>query len=367
MFVRFPFCFGFIVLAASMVAACAPTASSPEAPEPPSAQQSESPPSPEPPAPKPPTPPPPAPPPQPAPPSVQAPSPPPAGTIPIDAASLAELQDELAAADFTVTTAEEVDASSYGVVGDGTTDNSAALRRLLAGGNRTIHVRAGDYVTGSLFVEPNTVLMLEPGVILRDSGNLGPKERLLNVRSTHHVKIVGWGARLVAERANYTTGEQRHGVLIFGSQHVMIEGLESSGHGGDGFYIGGPTGAPSTDVVLRGCKAGNNRRQGLSITSARRIYVVDCEFADTNGTAPEFGIDLEPNYPTDLLDDINFLRVETLGNRGGGIAIYLHMLDATSAPTVITIAEHRSASEAPAIRMTVGAGAQVTARYGRAN
>lgn len=246
---------------------------------------------------------------------------------------------------------------------DGAADNSAAFRRLLAGGNRTIHVRAGDYLTGSLNIEANTVLALEPGVVLRDLGNLDPKERLLNIRSTHHVKIIGWGAQLLADRAHYTTGEQRHGVLICGSHHVTIEGLESSGHRGDGFYIGGPTAAASTDIVLRGCKAGNNRRQGLSITSARRVYVVDSEFAETNGTAPEFGIDLEPNYPTDVLDDINFLRVATRSNRGGRIAAYLQ-LGRNQRPVVINIAEHRSTSESPVLLTSVSPGTVVTMRYG---
>jgi hypothetical protein len=290
-----------------------------------------------------------------------------AHTVAFDTATLEEMQRELATAESTVTTVEEVDASSYGVVGDGVTDNSVAFRRLLAGGNRTIHVRAGDYLTDSLHIEANTVLALEPGVILRDLGTLAAKERLLNIRSTHHVRIIGWGAQLLADRTHYTTGEQRHGVLIIGSDHVTIEGLESSGHGGDGFYIGGPTGAPSTDIVLRGCKAGNNRRQGLSITSARRVHVVDCEFTDTNGTAPEFGIDLEPNYPTDLLDDINFLRVATVGNRGGGIAVFLHNFDATSAHAVINIAEHRSASEFPVLRTEVEPGTAATIRYRRAD
>lgn len=288
-------------------------------------------------------------------------------TVPIDTAALEEMQRELAAAEVTITTAEEIDASSYGAVGDGATDNSAVFRRLLAGGNRTVHVQAGIYLTGSLDFEANTVLALQPGVVLRDLGNLGPKERLLNIRSTHHVRIIGWGAQLLADRATYTTGEQRHGVLIFGSDHVTIEGLESSGHGGDGFYIGGPTGAPSTDIVLRGCKADNNRRQGLSITSARRVYIVDCEFADTHGTAPEFGIDLEPNYPTDMLDDINFLQVETRANRGGGIAAYLHNLDATSAPAVINVAEHRSESESPVLLTSVNPGTAVTIRYSGAD
>lgn len=284
-------------------------------------------------------------------------------TIPADASTLRDAKAELAASDFSIVTAEEVDGSSYGLIGDGQIDNTSVFQRLLAGGNRTIHVRPGDYVTRSLFFEANTVLILEPGVTVRDAGTLGLRDRLFNIRSTHHVRIVGLGARIVAQRADYPAGEQRHGVLIFGSSHVLIEGLESTGHGGDGFYIGGPTGSPATDVILKGCKADNNQRQGLSITSARRVHIVDCEFSYTNGTAPEFGVDLEPNYPTDVMDQITLLRVRTHANRGGGIMIYLNKLDGTSEPADISMIEHVSTLESPSIFTAVPSTVSRTIRY----
>ncbi|HEX7114305.1 MAG TPA: right-handed parallel beta-helix repeat-containing protein [Steroidobacter sp.] len=263
-------------------------------------------------------------------------------------------------------TDEVVHALSYGLVGDGQTDNTQVFRNLLAGGNKTIHVPPGDYVTDKLTFSPNTVLVLEPGVTLRDAGRLGKYDRLLNIR-TENVHIVGYGARVVSKRADYQTDEWRHGIHIFGARRVLIEGLESSSHGGDGFYIGGPAGRPSTDVMLKGCAASNNRRQGLSITSGRRIRVVDCEFSATNGTAPEFGVDLEPNYAEDFINDVILLRVRTINNRGGGIMIQLDKLDATSRPADITIAEHLSAREAVVLRTMVPQTLTATIRYSHAN
>jgi hypothetical protein len=184
-------------------------------------------------------------------------------------------------------------------------------------------------------------------VTIRDSGKLGPEDRLINIDGGNNVYIKGLGARIIANRANYTTGEQRHGVFIYGASNVIIEGLESTGHGGDGFYVGGPPNAPSHDIILAGCLASDNRRQGLSITSARRVYVVDCEFDKTNGTAPQFGVDLEPNLPTDFLNEIRLLRPHTFSNVGGGIGIYLDKLNAASPMVDIQILEHLSEAEAP--------------------
>jgi hypothetical protein len=152
-------------------------------------------------------------------------------------------------------------------------------------------------------------------------------------------------------------------VFIFGAKRVVIEGLDSSGHGGDGFYIGGPTGNPSSDVYLKGCRADNNRRQGLSITSARRVRVIDCEFTNTNGTAPQFGVDLEPNRPADFLDDIILLRAYTGANRGGGIQIYLAALDASSHPVHVSIVEHASTAETPDVSTHVPQGVAATLQY----
>jgi hypothetical protein len=161
------------------------------------------------------------------------------------------------------------------------------------------------------------------------------------------VRIVGAGARIIASRAAYTTGEQRHGVFIFGSSRVVIDGLESSSQGGDGFYVGGPSGYASTDIVLKRCSARDNRRQGLSITSARRVRVVDCVFGETAGTAPQYGVDLEPNHPTDVLDRIFIVRPTTRANVGGGIMVWLEKFDATTEPVAISVLDHESDEESP--------------------
>lgn len=243
-------------------------------------------------------------------------------------------------------TALYVDASSADLVGDGKTDNTAVLLNLLGNGNRTIHIPAGDYVIGKLYIPSNTVLILDSGTILQDSGQLGPEDRLINIESTN-VYISGYGAKVLGNRNAYSSGEQRHGVCLSGANNVVIDGLESSNNAGDGFYIGGGPNPPSQNIVLNACLASNNKRQGLSIIDARNLYVVNCQFQYTQGTAPELGIDLEPDLPTQYLDHIKILQAFTLANHGGGIGIYLENLNANSYPVDIEILDHRSDSEWP--------------------
>ena len=247
----------------------------------------------------------------------------------------------------TFATAQYIEASSAGLVGDGKTDNTVALQALLGSGNRTIHIPAGDYVTGKLEIPSNTALMLDNGVVLRDSGHLGPEDRLINIESTN-VYISGYGAEVLGDRDIYPPGEQRHGVFIYDANNVVIDGLQSSNNAGDGFVIDGDASQASQNILLNACLASNNRRQGLSIVSARDVYVVNCQFQYTQGTAPQRGIDLEPDYSTQFLDHIEILQPLTLANEGGGISIYLENLNANSYPIDIEILDHQSESESPA-------------------
>lgn len=204
-------------------------------------------------------------------------------------------------------------------------------------------------MTGKLDIPSNTILLLDTGVTIEDSGQLGPEDRLINIEGSN-VYVQGVGARVISNRSYYSGGEQRHGIFIYGASNVVIDGLESSNNSGDGFYIGGPQGQPSQDIVLEDCLADNNRRQGLSITSASNVKVVDCEFENTNGTAPQFGIDLEPNLPTDQLSDIVLLRPLTRANVGGGIQICLTQLVPNSPEPTIDIVDHISEDESPPLK-----------------
>jgi len=294
------------------------------------------------------------------------------GSLPITIPDASKQQSEVTSIDSTVAQAtaqpnfatyESVEASNFGMIGDGQTDDTAAFQNALGQGNRTVHVTAGDYIIGKTVIPANTALLLDPGVTLRDSGKLGPQDRLLNILDKN-VYIQGTGARVIANRSDYTTGEWRHGVNIDGASNVVIVGLESSDQGGDGFYIGGDDPArPAQDVILKNCLASDNRRQGLSIVNARRVYVVDCEFDHTNGTAPQFGIDIEPDVASQYLDQIHILAPYTMANAGGGIQVAVQNLDASSAPVTIDILNHDSQQESPTLYTYGPSGLPVTIQY----
>ena len=210
-----------------------------------------------------------------------------------------------------------------GVKGDGKTDDTKALQEALDRGG-TITLPAGTYTVQPLFVRDNTTLILDPKTVIQAVAGFHDDpgaQRLLTIDKVKNVTIRGNGAKICMLKAEYQKGEQRHALFIISSDNVSVTDLVASESGGDGFYIGGRKGLPSTRIFLSNCIASNNRRNGLSITSVKHCVIQGGRFENTIGTAPQYGIDLEPNLADDCLEDVNILNVTTSGNHMGGISV----------------------------------------------
>jgi len=81
----------------------------------------------------------------------------------------------------------------------------------------------------------------------------------------------------------------------------------------------------------------NNRRQGFSLTSGKNITIDHCAFANTIGTLPEAGIDIEPNGPADLVENVLIENSALNGNHGNGIMVALTQLSPTSHAVSVTL------------------------------
>ena len=149
----------------------------------------------------------------------------------------------------------------------------------------------------------------------------GTNDHLLNVNA-QNVTIVGAGATTSIFhmlKAQYTSGEWRHCLDIENASNVTVSGISCNDSGGDGVYL-----RASTYVTIEDSIFNNNRRQGSSITGQlNHVYYLRDHFTNTNGTAPQSGIDFEPNVPGDYLLDVNIDDCYTDANAGDGILISL--------------------------------------------
>jgi parallel beta-helix repeat protein len=106
------------------------------------------------------------------------------------------------------------------------------------------------------------------------------------------------------------------GVTVTRSANVAIKDMTVRDCWGDGFYVC----ETNKGITLAGLRADHNRRQGLSVVGADGIVVKGCTFANTEGTAPECGIDVEPN-PGETVTHLLITGCTVTGNRGGGIGM----------------------------------------------
>jgi hypothetical protein len=224
-----------------------------------------------------------------------------------------------------------VNVRDAGALGNGQHDDTAAFQAAInslpaTGG--TITVPAGTYMINALTsinMRSNTRLLMDPLAQLDAIPNSSTRSYVIKAWRVNNVEITG--GSIVGERVKHigTTGEWGMGIDILASTHVFVHDLNVSYCWGDGLYIGA-IGAPgsatsSTDITVNRVVSTSNRRQGLSFGPVQRVYVVNSTFSDTNGTAPQAGIDIEPSIQGTAKD----IRIEAsamTGNLGNGLELH---------------------------------------------
>jgi len=234
----------------------------------------------------------------------------------------------------------EVSLLDFGSVGQGGNDTAviqAALNSSSTLGKRLrVPSAPNAYNVDPIFIPSNADVVFNSGVVVQANLGFTTSQRLLNITNSNNVSIDGYGAIFKMRKSEYTSGEWRHCLGITNSMNVEIYGIECSDSGGDGVYIEGT----SENIIIQDAVFDNNRRQGMSIISAKDLWVTNCQFTHTNGTPPEAGIDIEPNLPTDRLVNIHLDGNLTDSNNGAGIMVSIYALTSASADVSITIDQH---------------------------
>jgi hypothetical protein len=139
-----------------------------------------------------------------------------------------------------------------------------------------------------------------------------------------NIGIIGRGT-IKGERNSHIgmSGEWGMGIDIRGCTNVLIDRLTIRDCWGDAIYIGSSTNKNYCEnVTIDKLLADNNRRQGISVISAKNLRILNTTIKNTLGTSPQAGIDIEPNYPTERLEGI-FIENYVSENNVYGISLWL--------------------------------------------
>ncbi|MGP8243103.1 MAG: hypothetical protein ACLQVN_01130 [Bryobacteraceae bacterium] len=230
-----------------------------------------------------------------------------------------------------------------GFGGDDTNVFQTALTSTAANG-QTLEIPAGNYNISPISFPNNSNVFVDAGATVSANSGYGANSVMLTVYASN-VTITGAGAAVsvfqmpLAQAASKADGSQsRHCLDVETATNVTITGISCNLSGGDGLYL-----RTSTNVTVTNCIFDHNFRQGSSITGqVNHINYVGDYFTNTSGTAPQSGIDIEPNSPSDYLLDINITNCYTNDNAGDGLMISPWMMNSTSQPIGITVVGHHS-------------------------
>ena len=106
--------------------------------------------------------------------------------------------------------------------------------------------------------------------------------------------------------------EWRYGIYIAGSSNITIVDLEVRSTGGDGIAVAWMC----QRVTLLRVTLDDNYRNALTLTAVSDFTATSCVFSNTFGTAPNAGVDLEPDQAYARLENVRFENCSFLGNHG---------------------------------------------------
>lgn len=187
-----------------------------------------------------------------------------------------------------------------------------------------------DYKT--IIIDRNIILQQPQGTGTNDSGIVINKEKVLNFVNNCKMKLNGINSPnssvitltstdetitlinpyLIGDKDENTSpaGEWGMGINIINAHNVKVINPIIKNCFGDGVYISNDDKGSIEFLGITDIK--NCRRQGISIIQGNGIYFEYLKCQDIIGTAPMAAIDLEPNYPEELIENVVIDRLESI-------------------------------------------------------
>ncbi|WP_417431771.1 hypothetical protein [Halpernia sp.] len=193
-----------------------------------------------------------------------------------------------------------------------------------------------------LTIPNNRTIYFEENAILDFEKNDFIRYEILRIHSVENVNI--YYANIIGDRNIHTgtKGEWGFGISIQDSDNIYLYKPIVKNCWGDGIFIGSEGKIVSKNIKIEGGLVDNNRRNGISVTSAISLSLSNIVAANSNGTAPESGIDFEPSHNWEFMENINVNNLTTFNNQEEGLLIVLVRLKAPKVKKVsININQHQ--------------------------
>lgn len=218
----------------------------------------------------------------------------------------------------------------YGAVGDGVTDDTAALQAALNAGDHIEFQAAKVYVISSPLAISNRTAFVIRGngaiIYAQDGMPVGSGTQLLTLTSCGDFEIsdLEFDGNRASRVPAATTS---HLLQLLNCYNFTLRNVAAINATTDGFYLGATDAAnPGTytrNFTMENCRADSAYRNGAGFINTYDGVVIGGEYSGSTGTAPQAGIDVEasPGAGTPSNRSIRFIGVKFEGNSGYGLQI----------------------------------------------
>ena len=220
---------------------------------------------------------------------------------------------------------------------DKTTQNlQKAIDWAVIAGYGRIHVPSGHYLVGrygndiyqaGIALRSNMALLLDKDAVIEMAPNNKWNYCVLEVTALDRVVISG--GTILGDRDGHTYTPRKDGGTAHDEGHliciqnestnVTVENVKLTRANGDGILLVGQMGEGSSvkHINILNNELVGNRRQGISIVGGQDVLIAGNEIHHTQGTSPQFGIDVESGIYSSK--NIRIRANHFHHNRGGDI------------------------------------------------
>lgn len=229
-------------------------------------------------------------------------------------------------------TNNKVDIKQMGAYGDGVHDDTTYLLGLFALDINEYIISKGEYILDdNINISSNSTIRFLDGAKIVRKPTDATHYYMFNMVNKENITIID--GHLIGDKNTHTgaTGEYGYLYNMMFVRNIKLLNCVGELAWGDGFYIGNDWYEeriiPVENIQLINCRALQCRRNGFAIGSGENILLQDCYAYKTNGTAPEAGIDIEPEANsqasyTPYINDLRIINFTSEENNKIGINVF---------------------------------------------
>lgn len=222
----------------------------------------------------------------------------------------------------------------FGAIGDGVADDTAAIQNAI-NASTNVYIPSGTYKVSfntavedgsnpAIVVPSNREIRIAPDAVITCDGVALERYSFFRLADVENVTIEG--GTIIGERTTHTgdTGEWGMGISLAYARNIKIRNITIKDCWGDGICIGTIDHDPEKtcqNIYIDNVVCDNNRRQGISVCGIDGFYLTNSKLTNTNGTAPQTGIDFEPDYSNIPIKNVFVTNLYTYNNVGAGVLI----------------------------------------------